>query len=1253
MKKKYFKDKFRHDFFRKMLLLYLSVAFSSYFMTGYSQTIYANAVVSELNVQSSANSTDANPATYSELESGSGIIIGIGSYTSHIELSFPTVVPANQTSFVRIETQDNILSSLVGGTLGNLLSGITGVALVGNQEFTIQVKNGSSVVLSGNSTNPISFSGERLKVVLDQNGHTYLAITPNQPYQSIRITNFVGSLVGLGGKKQMKVWDPYYVVQGTNCDRPVFTSYDTQGISLELLNLGGGVSNLERIIDGSLPSHSTLSLGVVSVASNITQRVYFAGVSSPTDVFAIHLGIDHALLAITLGQGIRIRSQNGAIVATNQTLQSLLTPADIVAIQNGQPVTIYVTPGVPVDRIIVDLNGLLGVTVSQSLRAHEVYKIAPSPIIDVTASNLTICEGATASLVANAVNPSHEIRWYTDLINTSPIGVTASGAAFTTTTLHTDTTFFIASGVVGCPEESVRIPVSIDVIPGPDPSSITVPVLPEYCAIDTVIVQANSTLGDNFDWYLTSQGTTPIVSGQQNGTHTYTIQNDSLVITGLSSADSPFTIYAAVQDTNTGCWSVPGDYLPVTIVIIDELPPTTTSIVQSFCANASATVSDIQINGGTVNWYDAPVGGNLILPNEQLQDSVNYYASTVGAMCESSNRLEILIRINDEPAPITTDPQQYFCVADNATIGNLIITGTGINWYDENGNSLPPTTLLVNGGVYLATTQGLECESSDSLMITVSISDLPAPTAGDTIQLFCEVNAPTIEDIVLNETTIVWYDENGNSIPPGTLLTDSTSYYASMVSPSCESSAQLEIFVVFERTAPPTTQETTQVFCQSSPVVTVADLTVNEPSIVWYDAAVGGNVVAPSTPLINGQTYYAAQLGSNCESENRLAIAVTIHELPAPTTTNSVQNFCVSSVPPTVSDLQVNEANVVWYNANGVILNSSSVLVNGETYYAVLHQGNCHSSDSLAVSVVIESQSLTSLNGTFNNVCFSDTLTYSVPPGMSNYQWIVTGGVVISGGTSLDNTILIVWQNTPTNSLQVSYETANGCLVQTESAIVIQTTVCSDLTIHKAVNNLNPFIGEEITFTITVSNVGNDNFTNIVVDEVIQSGFTYVGYQSTHGTYNSTTGEWTIPQLGANGTATLTITVIVNPTGNYSNVATIVSGDDSNPTNNTSDVIVEPHCLTVYNEISPNGDGVNDYFHVDCIERFPANSVIIYNRYGNIVYSADGYQNDWDGVANVTGVVGKGEPLPTGTYYYLLKIEEKDFESSGWIYIIR
>jgi len=73
----------------------------------------------------------------------------------------------------------------------------------------------------------------------------------------------------------------------------------------------------------------------------------------------------------------------------------------------------------------------------------------------------------------------------------------------------------------------------------------------------------------------------------------------------------------------------------------------------------------------------------------------------------------------------------------------------------------------------------------------------------------------------------------------------------------------------------------------------------------------------------------------------------------------------------------------------------------------------------------------------------------------------------------------------------------------------------------------------------------------------------------------------------------------------------------------------EPTTNEIMNLFTPNGDGFNDNWVVnDPNISFPI-SVSIYNRYGNLVYSADGYDNNWQGTRN-------GVDLPQATYYYVI-----------------
>lgn len=96
---------------------------------------------------------------------------------------------------------------------------------------------------------------------------------------------------------------------------------------------------------------------------------------------------------------------------------------------------------------------------------------------------------------------------------------------------------------------------------------------------------------------------------------------------------------------------------------------------------------------------------------------------------------------------------------------------------------------------------------------------------------------------------------------------------------------------------------------------------------------------------------------------------------------------------------------------------------------------------------------------------------------------------------------------------------------------------------------------------------------------------------------------------------------------------------------------LNPGDVVIYQGVTPDGDGINDYFIIDNINQFPNNNVTIYNRWGRKVYETSAYDskgNVFRGVAEGTSVVGK-EKLPTGTYYYVVEyLYDRDGENQ-WI----
>ena len=77
--------------------------------------------------------------------------------------------------------------------------------------------------------------------------------------------------------------------------------------------------------------------------------------------------------------------------------------------------------------------------------------------------------------------------------------------------------------------------------------------------------------------------------------------------------------------------------------------------------------------------------------------------------------------------------------------------------------------------------------------------------------------------------------------------------------------------------------------------------------------------------------------------------------------------------------------------------------------------------------------------------------------------------------------------------------------------------------------------------------------------------------------------------------------------------------------------------LTIPQGVTPNNDGINDYFNVEGLE-FTRNELVIINTAGAVVYRAADYRSN-DPIGAWTGLDLNGREVPDGTYYYLLTIK--------------
>ncbi|PQJ21594.1 gliding motility-associated C-terminal domain-containing protein, partial [Tenacibaculum sp. SG-28] len=692
-------------------------------------------------------------------------------------------------------------------------------------------------------------------------------------------------------------------------------------------------------------------------------------------------------------------------------------------------------------------------------------------------------------------------------------------------------------------------------------------------------------------------------------------------------------------------------------------------------------------------------------PTLDTVGTVTYYAESVdGNNCTSLTRTAVTLTIQGAPVAPTSDGDIEECEQDpiqTLTAGATAPAGARVVWYDAamGGTAVAIPTLDTVGTVtyYAESVDGNNCTSLTRTAVTLTIHGAPTPpiSGGDIIE--CEqdpIQTLTASVITPLSSKFEWYDAPvGGNIVVNPILNrvGSVTYYAQTeTDKGCISlsrtAVRLEITPVPE--APTSSGDIT--VCEELPSIQSIVANATAPagsSVVWYDAAIGGNIIAdPVLSSVGKITYYAESVASNaCNSLTRTPVQLEI----------IANSLCVDSdgdgVPDAVDLDDDNDGILDTVEEDGdpdrdtdndgipdrLDLDSDNdgitdLIESGQDASVVdINQDgildSTVDSDSDGVMDVVDNE-----NGTVDPV---DTDGDGIP----DFQDIDSDNdglsdLVESGSdASLDadnDGMVDAFVDSDGDGIADVFDLDSGGTIPD-----LPDTDSDGIPDHHDLDSDNDGVNDVIEIRGSDSdNDGHEDSGGLVDgDNLIDTDGD--GTPDIHDTDDDGDGILTAEEdLDFDGDPTNDdsdndgIPDYLDIDDDGDGINTIDESPDLNGDGIPDDALdtdldgipdyldVETYgCLTVYNEFTPNGDGYNDTFVITCItdDKYKNNTLEIYNRWGNLVYSKMGYDNTWTGISNGRFNIKKDKMLPTGTYFYFLDLGNGIKPKSGWVYISR
>ncbi|MFC0181039.1 hypothetical protein ACFFJX_00010 [Pseudarcicella hirudinis] len=602
--------------------------------------------------------------------------------------------------------------------------------------------------------------------------------------------------------------------------------------------------------------------------------------------------------------------------------------------------------------------------------------------------------------------------------------------------------------------------------------------------------------------------------------------------------------YYAVVATNGSCTATAYQKLTV-----NPTPELTVSDSKTICQGGSVDISATSA-GNTINWYLLSSGGSPVHTSASAEiytvspsSNTTYYAEAVSAQTCISVRKPVVITVNPIPGtPVLAHSSiNNQCPALTANLtaqipGSPSTAGGVYEWHVSNSSTsalVSNPAAVTSGAYYLFEKSAAGCYSAPAI-ITVGIvpCDCSVPATVDIAPLakVCAGSGPVqlAGTIGGSATSAKWttsgtgtfdnvnsltakYTPSQADISAGSVILTLTTNKPS--EELCPAAFKNIILTISPKPLPPVGIKCDPEICLGGANKLFAVSQGN--TVKWYTTPTGGSSIGEAT--LDGfvvtpteaktYTYYAEAVTPDGCISDRTPLSFVVKKC--------------------YTDLAVTKS----------VINKKASYALGETLTYLIVAENLGPND--AKNVIVK------------DILPAGALAYvsSSPAGYDNTTGIWTiGDLNNTSSKTLAITVKTLKTGTIANTAEISSPDEDpdpSKHLNNTSTVTIVVEDLADLSLTKVVSNVSPNVGENITYTITVSNAGPSTATNIKVRDILPAGIDFVS----SGDFTNSAGTLTasIASLAKNGSVALKFIAKVTASGKIVNMAEISQADQKDP----------------------------------------------------------------------------------------------------------